>query len=78
MFMLRIGLSCRRYPKKTITAIGSGRHQMDAFVRKYIHENLRYRFVTLPDGAAAYTCESRSAIKNGKWEHGRLFLNPGK
>jgi hypothetical protein len=41
-------------PKLThddIEAIGSGRHQMDAFVRRYIHENLRYRFVTLPDGA---------------------------
>ena len=49
---------------------------MDAFVRKYIHENLRYRFVTLPDGAAAYVIES--AIKNGKWEHGRPLLNPGK
>jgi hypothetical protein len=59
-----------------IEAIGSGRHQMDAFVRRYIHENLRYRFVTLPDGAAAYVIES--AIKNGKWEHGRPLLNPGK
>jgi hypothetical protein len=49
---------------------------MDAFVRKYILENLRYRFVTLPDGAAAYVIES--AIKNGKWEHGRPLLNPGK
>jgi hypothetical protein len=62
--------------QEDITAIGSGRHQMDAFVRKYIHENLRYRFVTLPDGAAAYVIES--AIKNGKWEHGRPLLNPGK
>lgn len=41
-----------------------------------IHENLRYRFVTLPDGAAAYAIES--AIKHGKWEHGRPLLNPGK
>ena len=59
-----------------IEAIGSGRHQMDAFVRRYIHENLRYRFVTMPDGAAAYALES--ALKNGKWEHGRPLLNPGK
>jgi len=59
-----------------IEAIGSGRHQMDAFVRRYIHENLRYRFVTLPDGAAAYAFES--ALKNGEWEHGRPLLNPGK
>jgi hypothetical protein len=59
-----------------IEAIGSGRHQMDAFVRRYIHENLRYRFVTQPDGAAAYAIES--AIKSGKWEYGRPLLNPGK
>jgi hypothetical protein len=59
-----------------ITAIASGRHQMDAFVRRYIHENLRYRFAMLPDGTVAYTVET--AIKNGKWEHGRPFLNPGR
>jgi len=59
-----------------IEAIGSGRHQMDAFVRRYIHENLRYRFVTLPDGAAAYAIES--VIKNGKWDHGRPLLNPSR
>src|SRR5262245_26071448 len=41
-----------------ISAIASGRHQMDAFVRQYIHENLSYRFVMLPDGAAAYTLET--------------------
>jgi hypothetical protein len=58
-----------------ITAIGSGRHQMDGFVRRYIHENLCYRFVMLPDGAAAYALEA--AIKNGEWEYGRPFLNPG-
>ena len=59
-----------------ITAIASGRHQMDAFVRRYIHENLCYRFVMLPDGAAAYAVEA--AIKSGEWEHGRPFLNPGR
>jgi hypothetical protein len=48
---------------------------MDAFVRRYIHENLSYRFVMLPDGAAAYTVER--AIKNGKWAHGCPLLNPG-
>jgi len=57
------------------TAITSGRHQMDAFVRRYIHENLSYTFVMLPDGSAAYALEA--AIKNGKWEHGRPLLNPG-
>jgi hypothetical protein len=59
-----------------ITAIASGRHQMDAFVRRYIHENLNYRFVMLPDGAAAYALET--AIKRGAWEHGRPLLNPGR
>jgi hypothetical protein len=48
---------------------------MDGFVRRYIHENLCYRFVMLPDGAAAYALEA--AIKNGEWEYGRPFLNPG-
>jgi hypothetical protein len=59
-----------------ITAIASGHHQMDAFVRRYIHENVCYRFVMLPDGAAAYALEA--AIKGGKWEHGRPLLNPGR
>ena len=59
-----------------ISAIASGRHQMDAFVRRYIHENLGYRFIILPDGAAAYTLET--AIKGGEWEHGRPLLNPGR
>jgi hypothetical protein len=59
-----------------ISAIASGRHQMDAFVRQYIHENLNYRFVMLRDGAAAYTLET--TIKSGGWEHGRPLLNPGR
>jgi hypothetical protein len=32
---------------------------------RYIHENLLYRFIFLPDGAAAYAVEA--AIKNGNW-----------
>jgi hypothetical protein len=59
-----------------ISAIASGRHQMDAFVRRYIHDNLSYRFVMLPDGAAAYAVEA--AIKNGKWVHGHPLLNPAR
>ena len=51
--------------QEDITAIASGRHQMDAFVRRYIHENLKYRFVILPDGAAAYTIERRSRVADG-------------
>jgi hypothetical protein len=59
-----------------IATIASGRHQMDAFVRRYIHENLSYRFVVVPDGAAAYALEA--AIKSGEWEHGPPLLNPGR
>jgi hypothetical protein len=62
--------------QEDVAAIASGRHQMDAFVRRYIHENLGYRFVMLPDGAAAYAVET--TIKNGGWAYGRPFLNPGK
>jgi hypothetical protein len=60
--------------QEDITAIASGRHQMDAFVRRYIHDNLFYRFVMMPDGSAAYAVEA--AIKSGKWEHARPLLNP--
>ena len=49
---------------------------MDAFVRRYIHENLSYRFVILTDGATAFAVEA--AIKRGEWEYGRPHLNPGK
>ena len=59
-----------------VADVASGRHQMDAFVRRYIHENLCYRFVMLPAGAAAYAVEA--AIKSGDWEHGRPFLNPAR
>jgi hypothetical protein len=62
--------------EEDIAAIASGRHQMDAFVRRYIHDNLNYRFVMLPDGATAYAVET--TIKNGEWAHGYPFLNPGK
>jgi hypothetical protein len=66
----------RKLSQEDITAIASGRHQMDAFVRRYIHENLSYRFLILPDGAAAYALEG--AIKTGEWKHGRPILNPGR
>ena len=49
---------------------------MDALVRRYIHENLSYRFVILTDGKAANALEA--AIKGGIWEPGRPLLNPGK
>jgi hypothetical protein len=49
---------------------------MDAFVRRYIHENLYYRFIVVPDGSAAYAVEA--AIKDGKWKHGLPLLNPAR
>ena len=55
-------------------AIASRRYQMDALIRRYIHENLSYRFVILADDKAAYALEA--AIKAGKWEFGRPLLNP--
>ena len=60
--------------QEDITAIASGRYQMDAFVRRYIHENLCYRFVIMSEGAMAYAVEA--AIKSGGWEHGHPLLNP--
>jgi len=62
--------------QEVIADIASGRHQLDAFVRRYIHENLSYRFVLLPDGRAAYAVEA--AIKSGRWEHGPPLLNPAR
>jgi hypothetical protein len=59
-----------------IAAIASGRHQMDAFVRRYIHEFLSYRFCVVPDGAEAYAVEA--AIKTGSLQSGRPLLNPAR
>ena len=57
-----------------ITDVASGRHRMDAFIRRYIHENLKYRFITVLDGAAPYAVETM--IKRGEWEQGPPLLNP--
>jgi hypothetical protein len=61
--------------QKDIAAISSGRHQMDAYVRRYIHEQLLYRYVVVPDGRVALAIEA--AIKAGIWGRGRPMLNPG-
>jgi len=62
--------------QEDIAAIASGRHQMDAFVRRYIHENLSYRFVMVPDAATAFAVEA--TLQSGQWMHGRPLLNPGR
>ena len=43
-------------------------------MRRYIHENLGYRFAMLPDEAAAYAVEA--VIKSGGWERGRPLSFP--
>jgi hypothetical protein len=45
-----------------------------SLVRQYIHENLGYRFILVPDAPAVYAVEK--TIKRGEWEHGRPLLNP--
>jgi hypothetical protein len=60
---------------KDIAHVGAGTHQMDAHVRSYIHKNLGYRLVMLPDGKAAFALET--SIKNGDWPHGKPLLNLG-
>jgi hypothetical protein len=57
-----------------IEDVASGRHHMDAYVRKYIHDNLGYRFVILPNGKTAFDIEK--LIKGGAWKHGKPLLNP--
>jgi hypothetical protein len=59
-----------------IAAISSSDHQLDAFVRRYIHQNLRYRFLMVPDGATGDRIEA--AIKNGDRGYGRPLLNPAR
>jgi hypothetical protein len=59
-----------------IASVVSGRHLMDAFVRRYIHEHLQYRFCVMPDGSTARAVET--AFKNGEAEVGPPFLNPGR
>jgi hypothetical protein len=49
---------------------------MDAFVRRFIHDELLYRYIIVEDGKEALSIES--AIKSGAWGRGRPFLNPVK
>jgi hypothetical protein len=59
---------------RDIREIAGGQHSMDAFVRRYIHEQLGYRFVVTTDGASAYKIER--SVCSGEWGHGRPQLNP--
>lgn len=57
-----------------ITGIASGRHSLDAYVRRHIHQHLGYRFSLCGDGAEAAAIERQ--IKRGDWSHGKPLLNP--
>lgn len=48
---------------------------MDAHVRRYIHEQLLYRYIVVPDGRTALAIEA--TIKSGSWVAGHPILNPG-
>jgi hypothetical protein len=56
-----------------IDQIASGRHSMDPFVRRYIHEHLSYRFAMVNDGATAFDVERR--ICTDAWGRGVPLLN---
>ena len=57
-----------------INAIASGTRKFDAIVREYIHAHFSYRFVEVPDGAAAFALEAR--VRAGGLRAGKPFLNP--
>jgi hypothetical protein len=59
--------------QEEITAISEGCLQMDLIVRRYIHDNLSYRFVATDDVAAAFKLESQ--IESGEWGHGKPLLS---
>lgn len=59
-----------------IQGIATGRHSMDAFVRRHIHEHLGYRFLMMPNGASAFVAER--LLRDGAWECGKPYLNPSR
>ena len=62
--------------QEDVASIASGRHEMDALVRRYIHDELLYRYIIVQEGKEALVIEA--AIKSGAWGRGRPFLNPGR
>src|SRR5215467_14693682 len=62
--------------QEDIASIACGRHEMDALVRRYIHDELLYRYIIVQEGKEALAIEA--AIKSGAWGRGRPFLNPGR
>jgi hypothetical protein len=62
--------------REDIASIASGRREMDALVRRYIHDELLYRYIVVKDGKEALAIET--FIESGVWGRSRPFLNPGK
>lgn len=60
--------------REDIDGIASGRHSLDAYVRRFIHARLGYRYLLCSDGVEARAIEGR--LRRGQWRHGQPLLNP--
>lgn len=56
-----------------VRAITEGEHSMDVYCRRLIHETMGYRYVCLPDGAAAREVERQA--RGGRLAAGTPLLN---
>jgi hypothetical protein len=59
-----------------IASIACGHHEMDALVRRYIHDEFMYRYIIVQDWREGLAIEA--AIKSGAWGRGRPFSDPGR
>jgi hypothetical protein len=62
--------------REDIASIASGRRETDALVRRYIHDELLYRYIVVKDGKEALAIET--FIESGIWGRSRPFLSRGK
>jgi hypothetical protein len=46
--------------REEVEQIASGRHSMDPWIRRYIHREVGFRFVTTPDAISARTLEQQA------------------
>jgi hypothetical protein len=56
------------------TQVGDGALSLDALTKKYIHDNLSYRYVTVSSGSQALALERE--MQRGALSVGKPFLNP--
>ena len=54
--------------------VAEGELALDALTRTLIHDRYEYRYVTTPDGAAAFALERE--VQRGALNAGKPFLNP--